>query len=410
MSTPHRNKDRPLRLPDLWSRRRPNISSLTSAISSPLVSSSCSHSLVDCMPQQISCLRSSATRPSVLFPHPGSTNVSSTYPLIVSSVDSSNNSTSPPRSEGGSVSSFPLPPFSLTATVTNLDSQTAHAPRAAPGQPTPRSSTPNQNTSASTTGIGGLSPEGNTAPTDEDHADPMPGGSDRPQQGRGPTMRATRTEPASSPPSPPPGEGPDPRYHRTTTNAMHRCLPGPLTCSLLSPSDLPQHHDPSGGASPPASRKRPLTLHDFWCPDRPPKTRTRPPPTCHCPAVDPYSGRRRSREQPEGDRPSKIPRPSVPTPTPNHGSPHLSPPPHPRVSAPPPSPLSPLTAEETSLAEVQFMGPSGPLELQVVSPSGDVRLTLRRYSPLDLINSPHLFFRMDLRIQPKDLYSIFFFF
>ena len=52
------------------------------------------------------------------------------------------------------------------------------------------------------------------------------------------------------------------------------------------------------------------------------------------------------------------------------------------------------------------MGPSGPPELQVVSPSGDVRLTLRRYSPLDKIDSPHLLLRMDLRIQPRDLYSI----
>ena len=52
------------------------------------------------------------------------------------------------------------------------------------------------------------------------------------------------------------------------------------------------------------------------------------------------------------------------------------------------------------------MGPVPPQALQAVSPSGDVRLTLRRYSAGDTLDSPQLLLRLDLRIHPRDLYSI----
>ena len=52
------------------------------------------------------------------------------------------------------------------------------------------------------------------------------------------------------------------------------------------------------------------------------------------------------------------------------------------------------------------MGPTGPPTLEATAPSGNVRLTLRRYSQEDTLDSPSLRLRLDLRIQPRDLYSI----
>ena len=52
------------------------------------------------------------------------------------------------------------------------------------------------------------------------------------------------------------------------------------------------------------------------------------------------------------------------------------------------------------------MGPSDSPTLQAVSPSGDIRLTLRRYTPPDTLSNESLRIRLDLRIQPRDLYAI----
>ena len=86
--------------------------------------------------------------------------------------------------------------------------------------------------------------------------------------------------------------------------------------------------------------------------------------------------------------PTKLPRPSpprLPVPT---SPPALT---HP---APRPVPTPP-----TIPTEALFVGPTGPPVLQAVSPSGDVRLTLRKYSVGDALDSPHLNIRLDLRIH-----------
>ena len=56
--------------------------------------------------------------------------------------------------------------------------------------------------------------------------------------------------------------------------------------------------------------------------------------------------------------------------------------------------------------EVEYVGPRNPPLLQAVSPSGDVRLTLRRYTDSTTLDNPSLLIRLDLRIQPRDLYAI----
>ena len=66
----------------------------------------------------------------------------------------------------------------------------------------------------------------------------------------------------------------------------------------------------------------------------------------------------------------------------------------------------PLTTPITPSPEVQFVGTPGPPILEAIAPSGDVRLTLRRYLQEDTLDSASLRFRLDLRIQPRDLYSI----
>ena len=181
--------------------------------------------------------------------------------------------------------------------------------------------------------------------------------------------------------------------------------PGPDNSPPRSSHDAPRRPVPpqqTVGSSPswmalPTCRKRPLTLHDYWCPDRPPKTRACPHPQCDCPLESSIDGQRRHSYDPIGDRPRMTPQASprvashhdkASSRTPN---PHLLPAPHSPPTSPP---------------EVQFLGPTGPPVLQAVSPSGDVRLTLRRYATTDSITSTHIHLRMDLRILPRDLYSI----
>ena len=173
---------------------------------------------------------------------------------------------------------------------------------------------------------------------------------------------------------------------------------------IISPSS-PRPHIPAPPLLTPLLRKRPLTLMDFW-----PTTRSvkagRPAPGSPPDALPrPRGGRRRTRDQPESHGPTKLARP-----TPDHVSRTPSPPPVPVESllvgpAGPPAPQA-RPAPTTSPTDVLFMGPVPPQALQAVSPSGDVRLTLRRYSLGDTLDSPQLFLRLDLRIHPRDLYSI----
>ena len=67
---------------------------------------------------------------------------------------------------------------------------------------------------------------------------------------------------------------------------------------------------------------------------------------------------------------------------------------------------SPTLLGIPSSPEVQFVSPPGPPTLEAISPSGDVRLTLRRYVPGDTLDPSTLRFRLDLRVHPRDLYSI----
>ena len=69
-------------------------------------------------------------------------------------------------------------------------------------------------------------------------------------------------------------------------------------------------------------------------------------------------------------------------------------------------PSSPTLLDTPSSPEVQFVGPPGPPTLEAISPSGDVRLTIRRYVPGDTLVFSTLRFRLDLRVHPRDLYSI----
>ena len=134
----------------------------------------------------------------------------------------------------------------------------------------------------------------------------------------------------------------------------------------------------------------------------------------------PRGGRRRPREHLETNRPTKLPRPTpllspdpvspptralghLPARVPLTGSLDPSSPPahtHTHTYPRPSSSLPPIPTE------VLFVGPEAPPVLQAVSPSGDVRLSLRRYSVGDSLDAPHILLRLDLRIHPRDLYTI----
>ena len=150
--------------------------------------------------------------------------------------------------------------------------------------------------------------------------------------------------------------------------------------------------------APPSSyyphRKRSSTLLDFWPSMRPGKT-GRPMPTTLRGDPAPRGDRRRPQDSAATDRPTKLLRPSSPL-LPGSDCHYDRGPVNPG-----PAPLLP-----TSPADVLFVGPAVPPALQAVSPSGDVRLTLRRYSAGDSLTSPHILLRLDLRIHPRDLYSI----
>ena len=177
----------------------------------------------------------------------------------------------------------------------------------------------------------------------------------------------------------------------------------------------PLPHPPplSEGPPPRPPRKRPTTLHDFWPTDRPVKAGrlTAPPPTGGCQLH--ITPRRRPRDPPTPERIPKLPRPSAAID--DSRTPHgLRVPDGLTAGTPPPAHPAPLhfgrrrtsPSPTTSPAEVLYMGAPDPPVLQTTSPSGDVRLTLRRYATGDSLDSPHLLLRMDLRIHPRDLHSI----
>ena len=197
-------------------------------------------------------------------------------------------------------------------------------------------------------------------------------------------------------PDTPPISPPRGRQGRASDSPHQRILRGPPSPAPSLPPVVQQLAPALPPRMLPSHRKRSLTLHDYWCPDRPTPTRPGPSHLCSCPPASP--GDRRHSDGPlDADRPRKTARasrPASPDPT--------------RALLGPPAPLPP-SHQPTPLTlspEVQFLGPIPPAVLQAVSPSGDVRLTLRRYAPTDTITSAHLRFRLDLRILPRDLYSI----
>ena len=160
--------------------------------------------------------------------------------------------------------------------------------------------------------------------------------------------------------------------------------------------------------SPP--RKRPITLMDFWPTTRPFKAGRPANGASPDDLPPPRGGRRRTRDQPEANRPPKLAHPTPTSPR-NALGPRRARLPHPDSPSPPTPPAHVPTVLHTSSpppspAEVLLVGPTGPPALQAISPSGDVRLTLRRYAMGDSLASPHLLLRLDLRIHPRDLYSI----
>ena len=150
---------------------------------------------------------------------------------------------------------------------------------------------------------------------------------------------------------------------------------------------------PGVAPPPPSSRKRPITLLELW-PIHKGKT-SRPLPHTDCGLPSPRDCRRKSTDTPEAQRPSKLSRPPPPRP---HALVALDAPATPPSGHPSPLPSGP--------ADVSFVGPAAPPALQAVSPSGDVRLTLRRYTAGDSLASPDILLRLDLRIHPRDLYAI----
>ena len=138
-------------------------------------------------------------------------------------------------------------------------------------------------------------------------------------------------------------------------------------------------------------RKRPITLLDFWPSMRPGKMGRPLPTTPHGEPPAALGSRRRPHDPVAAGRHSKLQRPSPP----------------PLLALDPPHDLpGPVPSPPTSPADVLFVGPAVPQVLQAISPSGDVRLSLRRYSVGDSLDSPHILLRLDLRIHPRDLYSI----
>ena len=134
--------------------------------------------------------------------------------------------------------------------------------------------------------------------------------------------------------------------------------PSPTLCT---PAPVGVSH-----SSPPPIRKRSLTLLNFW-PVRMGKSR-RPKPATPCDDPAPPAGRRRPHDSAAAARPSKLQRPSLHLPGPV--------PPDDTTSVP----LRPVPLSSPSFADVLYAGPAVPPALQAVSPSGDLRLTLRRYS------------------------------
>ena len=96
-----------------------------------------------------------------------------------------------------------------------------------------------------------------------------------------------------------------PRGRQGTSRGLPPPAPDP-SFHLASPLPAPDSPLPTAL---PCSRKRPLTLHDYWCPDRPTATRSGPHPPCRCPPSTP-GGRRHHGELRDGDwdRPRKTSR------------------------------------------------------------------------------------------------------
>ena len=127
--------------------------------------------------------------------------------------------------------------------------------------------------------------------------------------------------------------------------------------SLTHPVTLASPPRPSITAPPPTSRKRAITLLDFWSTVRPGKTgrlaRTKP----RGDTSPPRGGRRRPRDPVKTVRPIKLQRP-LSSPTPGLVSPHTL----------APALRQPVTHPTTSSAEVLYMGPVPPRRLSRQSP------------------------------------------
>ena len=241
------------------------------------------------------------------------------------------------------------------------------------------------------------------------------------------------------PPGPPTPLQPSPSGSTTTTPTADTTRPTQSNDS--SPQQLAprssRYCEAPASSSVPSSlrpRKRQLLLSDFWLPPPsknhrrldtepghrstacPPQTPSSPSPRWPCsPSEMPPSNLTAPQDtsglrHPPGDAPTPTPM-GLPPESVGMTTPGPQPPPR-RSLFPSPSPtevqyLGPPDLPTLSVpSEVQFLGPAGPPVLQAVSPSGDVRLTLRCYAPTDSITSAHLRLRMDLRILPRDLYSI----
>ena len=392
-----RKHGRPLRLTDLWSRQRPNSSSLShSALNTSVVRPRSNSNLVDSIPPQLLSLSAHpATEPPVLSFNASSNDVLPACSLLFSSVDSSNK-LSTYRPEGGPTTlpsgiptspSAPMAPLEPTPLAYTNRVVTRPYP---PSPPTPTPTSPARPPIRMEVPMEPPRAAARQALSDVDRADHSPPLCPALPLGPTPNSRTVRADPTS--PLPPPPSGRSQRFNlRTRTlHPYQGCHKG------SSPLRPPAHPDPSLQSP----RKRSLVLHDFWCPDRPFMARNRPILPCPCP-IEMTPGRRRLREPIEEGCPQKIPRVSPPdSPRPASTSPLA----RPSLSSSPSQ--GPPLAGVSSPEDVQFLGPPGPPVLQAVSPSGDVRLTLRRYSPTDRLSSPTVLVRMELRIQPRDLYAI----
>ena len=203
----------------------------------------------------------------------------------------------------------------------------------------------------------------------------------------------------------------------------HPSSPPHLMEHAPPPATPPTRSGPAPRALP--TRKRQFTPLDYWPGDRHPKVpcpdlprrdppssvavlspRLRPMPVV--PFSPPPGSNRHHRERPaqsEDVHSNEISRPSPSSP--------------PSGYCPPPS-ADPMEAQPlgtsvtrvgvplpgTPPSPVLFVGPAGLPLLPAVSPSGDVRLSLRRYSVGIPIDSPSVLLRLDLSIQPRDLYAI----